>query len=122
MRAASLPMRFSTPPRQLRESDLDSFAESFGNSLKHRKRMAFVVGVFEPANDRCGRADQPGKLPLGKASLSAKMIDLFGNFGVRQLFFDGSNSAGVMAYVSLIEELQRFGLEFSLGCHAYSSG
>ena len=41
--------------------------------------MSFVIGVFEPADDRSCRTDEFGQLPLGQTGGGTKIINLTGN-------------------------------------------
>ena len=50
--------------------------------------MPLVIGVFEPADHRCGRADQLGELFLGEPCLGPKVANLSGQLGVDQLLLE----------------------------------
>src|SRR5579885_928867 len=51
------------------EAYLNTLVQGVRNPAQHRQRVAFVFGVFEPANHGCRGADEPGQLRLGKVGL-----------------------------------------------------
>jgi hypothetical protein len=47
--------------------------ERCGDPAEHGKGMAFVIGIFQPADNRCGRSDKLGELALGKAGFRPQL-------------------------------------------------
>ena len=52
--------------------NLDAAVQGRGDAVEHCQRMAFVIRVFQPANDRGRGADQFCELPLAETSLNSQ--------------------------------------------------
>src|SRR5947208_606939 len=73
------------PPCRLKfvernEPDFDFFIQRGCNSLEHRKRVAFVVGIFQPANYRRRCSNKFSEPLLSQTSLFSQGINLARNF------------------------------------------
>src|SRR5439155_4029817 len=64
MTARNLRRPHPSPRLGLDETDVESLVEGASNPLKHRQRMATVVGVLEAGDDRLSRPDELRKLSL----------------------------------------------------------
>ena len=76
--------------------------------------MAFVVGVLEAANGRSRRPNALGQFALRESGLGSKLEDLSCQIGVDNFLFVGLDPVGVVTDVTVVEKLDRGGLEFSL--------
>lgn len=59
--------------------NLDAPVQRRGDAIEHRQRVAFIIGVFEAANDRRSGANHPCQLPLAKTGLGPQGDDFTRN-------------------------------------------
>lgn len=55
------------------ETELDTLFEGHGDSLYHGKRVAFVVGVFQPGDHGLSGSDHRCELALSQTRFSARI-------------------------------------------------
>jgi hypothetical protein len=85
-----------------------------GNPAEHPERVALVVGVLDPGNDRLSGSDPLGQLSLREAPAGPEIVDLPRDVGVDALLLDEDAEAGVAADQPL-EDLHGVGRGLGLG-------
>src|SRR2546422_10549894 len=76
----------------LNEPDLHSPVQGSGDPLQHRQRMARIVGIFQPTDDRCRRAHKPGQLSLAEPPFRTPRGNLASHVVVGARPFEGSKT------------------------------
>lgn len=76
------------------ETNLDALIQGGGDPLEHGQRMALIVRILQPADDRSGGADQVGQGPLTEAGCLPQVVNLAGDFRVGPLFLEGVSRSG----------------------------
>jgi hypothetical protein len=100
-----------------RKAYFDSPVEGSGDSVQHGKRMAFIVGILQPADDRGGRSHEFGKLSLRQSFLRAKFSDAASHLGVGPLLFKLCEPSRVSIVVTSMQDLDRIRCGSSFFAH-----
>ena len=61
--------------------------------------MAFIVGIFETADNRRRCTHFLRKFPLTQACLISQIVDELGDFDVDEFLFIGGDAFGIVSYV-----------------------
>ena len=85
------------------EANLYPPADRRSDAPEHRERVAVVVSVLKPADDRGRGSDSLRERTLGQAGLGAKFVDVGGYCRVRLSLLVRGDPLGVVANVAIIE-------------------
>ena len=73
--------------------------------------MPSVVAILQTCDGGRGCAHKLCKCALAQPCFGSESIDLPGNFSVKHLFFIAGDEIRVIANISVVEELNSFGLK-----------
>ena len=70
------------------ETDFDAPFDCGCNSVEHRKRVTFVVRVFQSRDHGLGRAYAASQLRLCEAGFLTQLMDFMSDFAIRHFFLE----------------------------------
>jgi len=94
--------------------NLNAAVQGSGNAVKHGQRVAPIIRVFEPADNRGRSADQFSQLPLAEPSLSPESGDFARDMIIGPSPLQGSQSLRFTSVITAMENLHCVGGRFSL--------
>ncbi len=87
-----------------RHHDGEFLIQRRGNAFQHRKRPAFVVSIFKPADHGLGRLDQLGKLLLRQAGSRPHVMNESGHFGIDPFLLERGLALWIVLHVATVKD------------------
>jgi hypothetical protein len=94
--------------------NLDTAVQGRSNAVEHGQRVALIIRIFKPADNRGRGTDQFSQLPLAEPSLSSEGRDFTRDMIVGPSPFQGSQSPRFTSLIPAVENLHGVGGRFSL--------